>query len=382
MDVKPDYYELLGVSREASPDEIKRAYRRLARLHHPDVSADENAHRLFQDINEAYETLSDARKRELYDRFGHEGLRDQASFGGEDIFGGLSDILNSFFGGIRTEMPRQSFRGEDLQLRTELTLEEVLHGTQKTLKFKRMELCRECFGSGSASGAMPGTCSQCGGMGQVRRSQNTFFATFQTVTTCPKCSGSGRSVSDPCRRCGGEGREVREVERTIALPAGLEDGVSIRISQEGNAGKFGAERGDLYVVVRESAHELFERQGCDILCELEIGIATAALGGRVIIPALDGDVEVNIRPGTQSGTEVLVKGHGLPGGCGRGRGDLRVFVTVVIPTKLSSRQRGLLEQFSAEEERENVTRNDARLLGRLRSRKQQSGPRWKPQRRS
>ncbi len=347
---KHDYYETLGVSRNASQDEIKRAFRRLAQKHHPDVSEHkQEAEERFKEINEAYQVLSDPDRREVYDRYGHRGL-EQGGEGGFGDFGvgGFGDLFDVFFGGERRAGPRGPTpeRGNDLRHDVELTLEEAAHGVERNIRFERMELCESCGGSGAQTGSKPETCSVCHGAGQVRQQQQSFFGTQIRITTCPRCHGEGRVISSPCGACAGQGRVRKTIKKDIAIPAGVDTGMRIRIQDEGDAGLRGGPRGDLYVFTHVRKHEFFERRGNDLWCELTVGFPLAALGGAVEVRTIDDKEELALPPGTQSGEVYSLRGKGMPEPGGRRVGDLNVVIRVETPTKLTDEQRELLRHFA------------------------------------
>jgi molecular chaperone DnaJ len=345
-----DYYETLGVSRDATLEEIKRAYRRLARQYHPDVNpGDKQAEEKFKAINEAYEVLSDPEKRRAYDLFGRAGVRGgttEPDFGFGD-FGNIGDLFDLFFGtgGARTETPRAQ-RGNDLRVDVEVTLEEVASGAPKTIQYARFQTCTRCEGSGAEPGETPSTCSTCRGSGRVRHTQHTLLGTISTVVTCPNCHGEGKVISRPCTQCRGEGRVRNVVERTIRVPLGVEDGTAVQFLGEGDSGRRGGDNGDLYVVFHVRPHERFEREGSNLHTKLTISFAQAALGATVKVRGLDEDIELEIPPGTQPGSVFRLSGKGLPNRR-QGRGDLLVHVNIHVPTHLNEVQRGLLRQFAA-----------------------------------
>lgn len=345
-----DYYETLGVSRDATQEEIKRAYRRLARQYHPDVNpGDKQAEEKFKAINEAYEVLSDPEKRRAYDLFGRAGVRGgtaEPDFGFGD-FGNIGDLFDLFFGsgGARTETPRAQ-RGNDLRVDVEVTLEEIASGAPKTIQYARFQTCTRCEGSGAEPGESPTTCSTCRGSGRVRHTQHTLLGTISTVVTCPNCHGEGRVIARPCTQCRGEGRVRQMVERTIRVPLGVEDGTAVQFLGEGDSGRRGGEAGDLYVVFHVRPHERFERDGSNLHTKLTISFAQAALGATVKVRGLDEDIALEIQPGTQPGSVIRLQGKGLPNRR-QGRGDLLVHINIHVPTHLNEVQRGLLRQFAA-----------------------------------
>ena len=354
MSDKRDYYETLGVARDASPDEVKRAYRKLALKYHPDQnegSAEAEAH--FKDAAEAYDILGNEEKRAQYDRFGHAAFGPGGQYSGPsftnvedvfaafgDIFGGGGGLFGDIFGGggRRSRGPR---RGRDLRIVLELTLEEIDSGVEKTVTLRRRENCETCEGSGCKPGTGMQSCGTCNGRGQVAR--NAGF--FTMATTCPACRGAGQTMEAPCGSCSGSGGVQSKSDVLIRIPAGIEEEVSLRVTGEGDTGVPGAPRGDLFCVVREKEHRLFQRSGADVLTEMPFSFAQLALGDKVEIPTLRGRVEMNVPAGTQSGKVFRLRGQGLPHMEGRGRGDQLVRVFVEVPTKLSDHQRTLLREF-------------------------------------
>lgn len=340
-----DYYEVLGVSRQAAPDEIKRAYRRLARELHPDANREDPAAAdKFKDVTRAYEVLSDPQKRQRYDTFGDERI-DAGAFAD---FGGISDLFASFFGGVGGSTRRRGpTRGADILAEVAVSLEEAASGIERDVELETLVECAQCHGSGSAEGTYPVRCSDCGGTGEMREVRRSVFGSVMTATTCARCGGTGQEVVDPCRACSGRGR-VRSVETlTVRVPAGIEDGTQLRVSGRGEAGVRGGHAGDLYVVVRVEPHEIFRRAGADLGCEVGVPMTIATLGGHVDVPTLDGDEPLEIPAGTQSGEVLHLKGRGMPRLEGRGRGDLVVLLKVETPEDLDAEQADLLERLAA-----------------------------------
>jgi molecular chaperone DnaJ len=344
---KRDYYEVLGVSKSASADEIKKAYRRLAMKHHPDRNKDDSdaSEVRFKEAKEAYEVLKDDEKRAAYDQFGHDGLRGgpggQGGFGAEgfgDIFG---DVFGDIFGGARRGGGPQVFRGADLGYELKLDLETAVAGESVTIDVPTQVSCDTCDGSGAKKGSEPVTCSTCGGAGQVRMQQG-FFSIQQT---CPACKGAGTTISDPCTDCHGRGRVRQTRTLSVKVPAGVDDGDRIRLSGEGEAGRNGGPAGDLYVEIRVEPHKLFEREGSNISCEVPVSIATATLGGEVELPTLDGTVALKVPAGTQSGKVFRLRGKGVTTVRDPRQGDLFAKVAVETPVHLTAEQRELLEKF-------------------------------------
>ena len=345
---KRDYYEVLGVSKSASADEIKKAYRRLAMKHHPDRNKDDDGSEArFKEAKEAYEVLKDVDKRSTYDRFGHEGLQGAAGgaggFGAEgfgDIFG---DVFGDIFGGGRRGGGPQVFRGADLGYELKLELEKAVAGDNVTIDVPTQVSCETCSGSGAKKGSEPVQCSTCGGVGQVRMQQG-FFSIQQT---CPACKGAGTTIADPCVDCHGRGRVRKTRTLAVKVPAGVDDGDRIRLSGEGEAGRNGGPPGDLYVEIRVNPHKLFERDGANLSCEVPVSIAAATLGGEVELPTLDGNVALKIPSGTQSGKVFRLRGKGVRTVRDPRVGDLFAQVAVETPVNLTAEQRDLLEQFDA-----------------------------------
>jgi len=349
---KRDYYEILGVTRTATEQEIKSAYRRLAVKHHPDKNpGDAEAEEKFKEAAEAYSILSDAEQRTRYDRFGHAGVSSSAGASwGAPGFGGLEDILGDLFGfgdvfgaGSRSGSRRSAAqRGADLRYDLEITLEEAAAGMTAQLRIPRLEACEKCKATGAAPGTQPETCQTCSGVGQVRYQQGFF----SVARTCTACRGTGRIIKNPCDNCHGTGRVEREKTMEVKIPAGVETGSRLRIAGEGEAGTSGGASGDLYVVIHVKEHEQFERQGSNLYSSVPITFAQAALGAEITVQTLDNQQQVKIPAGTQTGTVFRLKGQGVPVLGGRGRGDLFVAVTVITPTTLTRDQRKLLEQLA------------------------------------
>lgn len=342
---KRDYYEILGVPKNAAEAQIKTAYRKLALQYHPDRNqGSQEAEERFKEAAEAYAILSDSEKRARYDRFGHAGVASQAgagfdpsTFAGfEDIFGG---IFGDFFGGGRQGGPT---RGSDLRYDLEIAFEESAKGVETTIKIPRLETCDNCHGSGAAPGSSPTTCPQCQGRGQQRFQQGFFTV----ARTCSRCQGTGRIIAKPCATCAGQGRRTRERDITVKIPAGIADGQRLRISGEGESGTAGGPPGDLYVFIEVAEHPFFRREGNNLSCEIPLNFTTLALGGSIDVPTLDGREPYKVPEGTQSGTTFRLRGKGMPEVSGRGRGDLFFTVQAVTPKKLSKEERSLLEQLS------------------------------------
>jgi molecular chaperone DnaJ len=346
MSAKRDYYDVLGVGRQATDEEIKKAFRRLARQYHPDMNKDGDAEAKFKEINEAYEVLSDQERRSTYDRFGHVGP--QAGFGGYGDFGGIEDIFESFFGGMRAGQATRKGPTRGADLRYDLTLEfvEAVFGCEKEIVVPRNEICPQCQGSGAEPGTQPLRCPQCNGTGEVRRQQQTFLGSLVQVTTCPRCQGEREIVTTPCTRC--RGRKVIQVERPIMVrvPPGVDDGTRIRLAGEGEPGGRGGSPGNLYVVLHVKPHEFFRRDENNILMEMDLNVAQAALGDKIKVPTLDGEDDLSIPAGTQSGEVFKLRGKGVPYLRRNGRGDQLVFIHVLIPTRLTAQQKTLFYELS------------------------------------
>ncbi len=359
---KKDYYEVLGVPKGASADEIKQAFRRLALKHHPDRNAEnkKEAEERFKEISEAYEVLSDEKKRAAYDQYGHGGVEGAFRHGNfswedfthyqdiSDIFGGggLEDLFASFGLG---EMFRQGGRGlaaqrnggADLEYALEVDLQDLTAKTERNVSFQTQEICDACQGKGSRSGAGAAACSDCGGRGQVRVSQGFFTM----ATICRRCGGQGTVIKAPCPACRGEGRALKERKLTVKIPAGMESGMRLKLAGEGEAGVRGGRRGDLYILIHVRPHPFFRREGRDLLCQMPIRMAQAALGCEVEVPVFEEKVSMKVPAGTQPGQVLRIRGKGMPGVRGEGRGDVLVRITVEIPARLTAEQRKQLEEF-------------------------------------
>jgi molecular chaperone DnaJ len=345
MAVKRDYYEVLGVPRDASPEDIKKAFRKLAFQYHPDRNRDDGASEKFKEVNEAYEVLSDADKRASYDRFGHSGAEGLfgRGFDGFD-FGGFGDIFEAFFGGTSTSTRQTSRRGDDLRYSITLTFEEAAMGCEKEIDINRTEICSTCHGTRSQPGSQPARCTACDGTGQVRRVQRSLFGQFINTSVCNQCHGEGRIITDPCKDCRGFGVQKRKRNILVKIPAGIDDGNGIRLTGEGDTGYRGGSPGNLYVVVSVKKHPFFTREGDDVIYELPINFAQAALGTEVVVPTLHGDNKLKIPAGSQTGRVFKLKSLGIPHLRGRGNGDQLVVLRVVTPESLSREQRKLFEE--------------------------------------
>ena len=365
MTTTRDYYEILGVARNASEGEIKSAYRRLALKHHPDRNqGNKEAEERFKEAAEAYSVLCDAQKRQRYDAYGHAGVSGAGAGFDPTIFSDFGDILGDLFGfgdafGRRRGGPR---RGADLRYNLEMSFQEAVFGTDTNIQIPRAEPCASCHGNGAAPGTSPTQCSSCGGRGQVTFQQGFF----SVARTCGRCHGTGRVVATPCPNCGGDGHVTVERKLQIKIPGGVDTGSQLRISGEGEAGSAGGPPGDLYVVVRVEEHAFFQREGSALLCEVPIGFAQAALGTSVEVPTADGGkTRVSVPEGTPSGTTFRVRGQGVPHLGGRGRGDLHVTVRVVVPTKLTPEQRKLVDQLAKSLPSPEEQEKDRSFLGKV-----------------
>ena len=352
MAEKRDYYQVLGVDKSASAEDIRRAYRKLAAQYHPDRNpGDKSAEEKFKEIGEAYEVLSDPEKRQRYDQYGFQGTDPNFNPGGFGGFGGgfggfddLGDIFGSFFGGGQRANQNAPRRGENVGVRLDLTFEEAAFGCEKEVQVPRIETCAACSGTGSADGAVD-TCPNCRGTGQVRTQQSFMGMTMQSTSACPRCGGRGKIIRTPCTTCRGKGKVRRNAKVKIRIPSGVDDGEVVRARNQGCAGSNGGPNGDLHVEIHIKKHPIFSREGLDVLCEVPISFTQAALGAEIQVPTLDGKVSYTIPEGTQTGTEFVIRGKGSPrGAAGKTRGDHRFTVVVETPTRLTREQKDLLRQ--------------------------------------
>lgn len=344
---KRDYYEVLGVSKNASAEDIKKAYRKLARQYHPDVNKAPDAEEKFIEVKEAYDVLSDEQKKAAYDRFGHAGVNQQGGMGGFDgaDFGGFGDIFDMFFGGGgRRRNPNAPRQGADLQYTMHIDFKEAVFGKSTEISIPKEETCGTCNGSGAKPGTQPETCHVCKGMGEVEVQQQTPFGRIVNRRTCSTCQGKGKIIKVRCVECNGAGRVRKNKKISVNIPAGVDDGSQLRVSGEGEAGFNGGPPGDLYIVLRVKSHEFFDRQGDDIYCEVPINFAQAALGDEIEVPTLEGKVKLKVPAGTQTGTFFRLKDQGVPRLRRSGRGDQHVRVNIVTPKKLTERQKELLRE--------------------------------------
>ena len=355
---KRDYYEVLGVSKGASEDEIKKAYKKMARKYHPDLNpGDKSAEEKFKEVNEAYEVLSDADKRARYDQYGHAGVDPNfgaggfgGGFDGGFDFGDLGDIFGSFFGGGfgggRRTNPNAPQRGESIRMAVTISFEEAAFGCEKEVTVERYEACDTCHGSGCAPGTSPEVCPDCHGTGTVQVRRQTPMGVFATSSPCPKCGGKGRIIHQPCKDCRGSGMVRKKKTIQASIPAGIDNGQTISIRGQGHAGKNGGPAGDLLITITVRPHELFRREGTSVLCEAPITFAQAVLGAELEIPTIDGKVKYELPEGTQSGTTFRLKGKGIPSINGRGRGDQYVTVYIETPRNLNKEQKEALKKFA------------------------------------
>ena len=368
---KRDYYKVLGISRNASDEDIKKAFRRLALEYHPDRNKEDGAEQQFKEVNEAYQVLSDPKKRTSYDRFGHSAVSGNGGrgFEGFENFGGFGDIFDAFFGGGFGSRTRanSATRGAHLQLNVTIDFAESVFGTENEIEIQRVENCSRCSGSKSEPGSSPTQCSTCRGTGQVRRAQQSIFGQFVQVATCQTCHGDGKTITQPCTACKGTGRERWNRKIAVSIPAGIEHGTQIRLSHEGEPGSNGGRPGDLFVSIRVKEHPLFVREGYDILYAMPINVAQAALGDVIKIPTMDGDAELDVPAGTQSGQVFRLKGKGVPHLRGNRRGDQLVSITVQTPRSLTEEQRRLFEELakSIEEPETDGDRSDKGLFDKI-----------------
>ncbi len=369
-DRKQDYYDALGIARNASPDEIKKAFRRLAMQYHPDRNAEAGAEARFKEVNEAYEVLSDPERRAMYDRFGHA-----ATQGGENPFargfdgfgfGGLGDIFDAFFGGANGRTPRGPVRGADVRRSITISFEEAVFGTEQNFEVTSAETCSVCNGLRAEPGTQPERCPQCGGSGEIRRTQQSIFGQFVNVTMCDRCRGEGRVVNTPCKHCKGSGREKRKRTLSVKIPAGVDTGSQMRLTGEGEIGGQGGPRGNLYLAINVKPHDVFRRDEDDVLLDLDLNFAQVGLGDEIEVPTVDGDPhELRIPAGTQTGELFVVRGKGVPHLRGGGRGDMIVRANVMTPKNLSKEQKDLLKQLAESMGSEVKAQEDRGFMGKI-----------------
>lgn len=360
---KRDYYEVLGIDRNATKEEIKKAYRKLARKYHPDVSKEPDAEEKFKEVKEAYEVLSDDQKRAQYDQFGHAGTQGAHGFGGADFSG--FDIFDFIFNQGSRRNPNAPRQGADVQYTMRLTFEEAIFGKETEINVPREENCDTCNGTGAKPGTKKHTCTYCHGTGQLSTEQNTPFGRIVNRRTCHYCQGTGETIPNKCTTCGGTGRVKKRSKVKVSIPAGIDDGQQIRLSGKGEPGINGGPPGDLFIVISVQPHEFFEREGDHIFLELPITFAQAALGDEVEVPTVHGKVKLKIPAGTQTGKTFRLRGKGAPNIRGYGNGDQHVKVRVVTPTNLTERQKELLREFNEISNNRPVTENDDSLFTRF-----------------
>ncbi len=369
-----DYYEILGVSRSATQDEIKKAYRQLARKYHPDVNKDDpGTEAKFKEINEAYEVLSDPDKRRNYDMFGTaKGSAFGGGFDDSSVFGGFEgpfgDIFDMFFGNWQNQGARaksSAQRGSDLSLELTVDFEEAVFGAEKEVEIGRLISCQACNGSGLEPGTSPETCPTCRGAGEIRSEQRTVFGTFVRTAACPKCQGTGRIITSPCKECNGQGRKPVHEKIKVEVPAGVDNGVTLKLGGKGEAGLRGGRPGDLYVMLHVKPHPVFERRGVDLYCQLPITFTQAAIGSEVKVPTLEGFETIKIAPGTQTGTNFKLKGKGVPSLHYKTRGDIIVQAVIETPQKLTEKQKQLLIEFAHESGEDIHETSTGGIFGRI-----------------
>ena len=344
---KRDYYEVLGLAKGASKDEIKKAYRKLSKQFHPDINKEPGADEKFKEVAEAYEVLFDEQKRARYDQFGHEDPNAGFGGGGAGGFGGFEDIFSSFFGGGgRRQDPNAPRKGDDLQYRMNITFEEAVFGKETEIEIPTEESCGTCHGSGAKPGTTPQSCSQCNGAGQINQAVDTPFGRMMNKRSCPSCRGQGKIIVDKCSTCRGAGQVTKKKKIKITIPAGVDDGQQLRVSGQGEAGFNGGPSGDLYIVFSVRKHEFYERDGDDIMFELKLTFPQAALGDEIEVPTIHGKVKLKIPVGTQSGAQFRLKDKGVKNVHGYGMGHQYVIVNVVTPTKLTEKQKQLLRELA------------------------------------
>jgi len=347
LPLKRDYYEVLGIPKNATDEDIKKAFRKMAFKYHPDHNSEPDAAEKFKECNEAYQVLCDRDRREAYDRFGHRGTEGVYGRGFDGFeFSGFGDIFEAFFGGAATAARQAPQRGSNIRSQVTVSFEDAAKGTEREILVTRIENCATCEGTGAKPGSKPAKCPNCNGTGRVRRVEQSIFGRFSSVTACHQCRGEGVIITDPCPDCKGTGQEKKRRTLKVKIPAGIADGLQIRLSGEGNAGAKGGSQGDLYVAVSVSPHALFTREGDDIHYQMAVNIAQAALGIEVTVPTLNGDTRLKIPAGSQSGTVFRLKGQGMPHLERSGRGDELVSLFVAVPEKLNKEQKALLEKLS------------------------------------
>ncbi|NQT73468.1 MAG: molecular chaperone DnaJ [Chloroflexi bacterium] len=366
MAEKRDYFEILGVHRQATDEELKKAYRKLAFQYHPDRNKDNGAEDKFKEVNEAYEVLSDAQKRANYEQFGHTGVDGGFGRGFEGFnFGGFGDIFDAFFGGTTSRRRSTAERGADIRMGLEITFEEAVFGCERELEIERVEPCSICHGVGSKPGSNPVKCPNCGGVGEVRRTQQGLFGHFTNITTCEQCHGRGTVITDPCEQCEGIGREKRLRKVAVKIPAGVDDGNTVRLSGEGHSGVGGGPPGNLFATLSVSDHAFLRRDGADVIYDLPLNFAQAALGGQIDVPTLDGDFNLKIPAGVQHGRIFRIKGAGAIHLHKSTRGDQIIVIYVVTPNQLDKDQKRMFKKLAETLEPAILPKEDKGFLGRM-----------------
>ena len=366
MATKRDYYEVLGVDRSASKEDLKRAYRRMARKFHPDVNKDSGSDERFKEINEAYEVLSNDSTRATYDRFGHAGVQGAgAGFNDFSGFGSVAEIFEEFFTGFGTRRRKGPRRGADLRYDLAISFEEAVFGVEKDIQVRRPEICPNCYGSGAEPGTNPVRCTNCNGTGEVRQMRQSFLGSFVNVVTCPVCNGSGETIPSPCTVCNGQKQIQQQRTLNVKIPPGVDNDTQIRLSGEGTPGIDGGPPGNLFVVLHVEKHEYFRRRGDDILLEMEINVAQAALGDEIKVPTVDGEETLIIPAGTQTGTVFPLRGRGVPHLRRSGRGDQLVITHVAVPKKMTPEQKKLMEELARTLGKEVIPQREKSILGQL-----------------
>jgi molecular chaperone DnaJ len=346
-----DYYVTLGVDRNVGPEEIKKAYRQLARKYHPDVSSEPDAEERFKEVNAAYEVLSDSDKRAMYDRYGSDGPPGFGGFdysGARDPFDIFAEVFSNLggFGGFGQSGRAGPRRGNDIRTGLNISFEEAAFGVEQEVEVRRQEVCRVCSGSGAEPGTSPETCTECGGSGQTRQVQHTLLGSFVNITTCRRCNGKGTVVRTPCHECHASGRIYANRRIQVSIPAGVDDEMTIRVSGQGEPGELNGPNGNLYITLNVKPHQYFKRRNTDVVLELKINVAQAALGHTITVPTLDGDRQITVPAGTQSGAIFRLRGLGIPQLRGNGRGDELIVTQVAIPKRLTEEQKDLFQQLS------------------------------------
>ena len=367
---KQDYYDVLDISKDASDEDIRKAFRKKAMQYHPDRNKNDDAAEKFKSVNEAYHVLSDQERRNKYDQFGHAGVGEGngnfwQGFEGSDIFGGVGDIFDSFFGGFGSQKSNRPQRGDDLEALIDLSFEEAVFGSEKSINIRRVCKCDSCSVTGSETGYSPVNCSNCKGSGQVKRSQSSLFGQFVQVVPCPNCEGKGTIITNPCKICNKLGYFRKESSLIVTIPAGIDNGMKIRLSGEGNVGFFGGPSGNLYVEVRINSHKDFIRYGKDLIYHSIVNIFDASIGSRIQIPTLGEPETLNIPPGTQNDAVFILKGKGITDVNGGSLGNIKVIIKLVVPTKLTSEQKTIIKNLADNTNVDKKTLDKRNWFGRI-----------------